>query len=44
MAASFNMGSERFYPEEGPVREAHVGDFFIDRICGDKYGVFEVRP
>src|SRR4051812_19612646 len=25
------MGSERFYPEEAPVREASVGPFSIDR-------------
>jgi formylglycine-generating enzyme len=27
----FLMGSESFYPEEGPVREVTVGDFWIDR-------------
>jgi len=27
---SFLMGSEDFYPEEGPVRSAEVGDFWID--------------
>ena len=27
---SFLMGSEDFYPEEGPVRDAEVGDFWID--------------
>ncbi len=27
---SFLMGSEDFYPEEGPVRAAEVGDFWID--------------
>jgi formylglycine-generating enzyme len=26
----FRMGSERFYPEEAPVREMEVGDFWID--------------
>ena len=28
---SFRMGSERFYPEERPVRLAEVGRFWIDR-------------
>jgi formylglycine-generating enzyme len=28
---SFRMGSEEFYPEERPVREAEVADFWIDR-------------
>jgi sulfatase modifying factor 1 len=28
---TFRMGSERFYPEEAPVREASVGAFSIDR-------------
>jgi formylglycine-generating enzyme len=27
---SFRMGSEDFYPEEGPVREVEVGGFWID--------------
>lgn len=27
---TFLMGSENFYPEEGPVRSATVGDFWID--------------
>jgi formylglycine-generating enzyme required for sulfatase activity len=27
---AFLMGSERFYPEEAPVRSARVGDFWID--------------
>jgi formylglycine-generating enzyme required for sulfatase activity len=27
---NFGMGSDRFYPEEGPVREIEVGDFRID--------------
>jgi formylglycine-generating enzyme len=27
---SFLMGSEAFYPEERPVREVRVGEFFID--------------
>jgi formylglycine-generating enzyme len=27
---TFLMGSERFYPEEGPVREVEVEDFWID--------------
>ena len=27
---TFRMGDERFYPEEQPVREAHVGGFWID--------------
>ncbi len=27
----FRMGSEAFYPEEGPVREVEVGPFSIDR-------------
>ena len=29
--ASFRMGSDRFYPEEGPVREVRVDGFAIDR-------------
>jgi formylglycine-generating enzyme len=29
--SSFRMGSEDFYPEEGPVREVEVGGFWIDR-------------
>jgi formylglycine-generating enzyme len=28
---TFAMGSERFYPEEGPVRQVDVGGFWIDR-------------
>jgi sulfatase modifying factor 1 len=28
---TFRMGSERFYPEEAPVREASVDGFWIDR-------------
>jgi formylglycine-generating enzyme required for sulfatase activity len=28
---TFRMGSDGFYPEERPVREAHVGPFAIDR-------------
>ena len=28
---TFRMGSDRFYPEERPVREATVGPFVIDR-------------
>jgi formylglycine-generating enzyme len=28
--ATFSMGSDRFYPEEGPVHEATVGDFWVD--------------
>ena len=27
---SFRMGSDRFYPEEAPVREARVEGFWID--------------
>jgi formylglycine-generating enzyme required for sulfatase activity len=27
---TFRMGSDRHYPEEGPIREVAVGDFFID--------------
>lgn len=27
---TFCMGSDRFYPEEAPAREARVGDFWID--------------
>jgi formylglycine-generating enzyme required for sulfatase activity len=30
-AGAFRMGSARFYPEEGPIREVQVGDFSIDR-------------
>src|SRR5581483_3572050 len=29
-AATFAMGSDRFYPEEAPVREVSVGGFWID--------------
>jgi formylglycine-generating enzyme required for sulfatase activity len=28
---TFRMGSARFYPEEGPVREVDVGGFWIDK-------------
>ena len=28
---TFRMGSERFYPEEAPVREVSVDGFWIDR-------------
>src|SRR5690242_14400485 len=28
---TFRMGSDSFYPEEGPVREVEVGGFAIDR-------------
>jgi Sulfatase-modifying factor enzyme 1 len=28
--STFRMGSERFYPEERPVREVEVGAFWID--------------
>jgi sulfatase modifying factor 1 len=28
---SFLMGSEDFYPEEGPVRQVEAGGFWIDR-------------
>jgi len=28
---TFRMGSDRFYPEEAPVREVPVGGFWIDR-------------
>jgi formylglycine-generating enzyme len=27
---TFRMGSEDFYPEERPVREVEVGDFWMD--------------
>ena len=30
-AGDFRMGSTRFYPEEGPVHEAHVESFELDR-------------
>jgi formylglycine-generating enzyme len=30
-AGTFRMGSDRFYPEERPVREVSVGGFWIDR-------------
>jgi formylglycine-generating enzyme required for sulfatase activity len=30
-AGTFRMGSERFYPEERPVREVSVDEFWIDR-------------
>jgi sulfatase modifying factor 1 len=29
-SGSFSMGSDRFYPEEAPVREVHVDVFWID--------------
>lgn len=28
--ADFQMGSDRFYPEEAPVREVHVDGFWMD--------------
>jgi len=28
---TFRMGSERFYPEERPIREVSVDSFWIDR-------------
>src|SRR5207248_671853 len=28
----FAMGSERFYPEEAPVRNVHVDGFWIDEV------------
>ena len=31
----FRMGSEDFYPEEGPVRSVNVEGFWIDRGPGD---------
>src|SRR3954470_14902662 len=30
-SGTFRMGSDRFYPEEAPVREASVDGFWIDR-------------
>ena len=27
---AFRMGSDRFYPEEGPVRTAEVADLWVD--------------
>ena len=30
-AGTFRMGSDRFYPEEGPVREVELSAFAIDR-------------
>lgn len=30
---TFAMGSDAFYPEEGPVHETHVGPFWIDRYA-----------
>jgi formylglycine-generating enzyme required for sulfatase activity len=30
-AGSFRMGSDRFYPDEAPVREVAVDAFAIDR-------------
>lgn len=30
-AGRFTMGSDRFYPEEGPVREVEVDEFWIER-------------
>src|ERR1700712_1309227 len=29
-AGSFEIGSERFYPEEAPVRRVHIDGFWID--------------
>ena len=34
-AGEFAMGSEAFYPEEGPVRRVAVEGFWIDRRPGD---------
>jgi formylglycine-generating enzyme required for sulfatase activity len=28
---TFRMGSDAFYPEEGPVRDVRVGGFWMDR-------------
>ena len=39
---TFRMGSDRFYPEEGPVHEATVGAFEIDRyaVTNDEFAAF----
>ncbi len=39
---TFRMGSDRFYPEEAPVREAHVDGFWIDRytVTNAEYSKF----
>src|SRR3954452_9136790 len=39
---SFRMGSEDFYPEEGPVHEVSVDGFWIDRyvVTNEKFAHF----
>jgi sulfatase modifying factor 1 len=39
---TFRMGSDRFYPEEGPVHDATVGPFEIDRfaVTNDEFAAF----
>jgi formylglycine-generating enzyme required for sulfatase activity len=39
---TFRMGSDRFYPEERPVREVYVEDFWIDRhpVTNQQYSRF----
>src|SRR3954452_23686892 len=39
---AFRMGSEDFYPEERPVREVRVDDFWIDRhpVTNDQFASF----
>jgi formylglycine-generating enzyme len=39
---TFRMGSENFYPEEGPVHEVTVGPFWMDRftVTNEKFARF----
>jgi formylglycine-generating enzyme required for sulfatase activity/uncharacterized membrane protein YkvA (DUF1232 family) len=39
---TFLMGSEDFYPEEGPVHEVHVDGFWMDRhtVTNEEFGRF----
>jgi formylglycine-generating enzyme required for sulfatase activity len=41
-AGSFRMGSDLFYPEERPVRSAHVEGFWIDErpVTNDEFAAF----
>ena len=45
-SGSFRMGSEDFYPEEGPVREVEVGEFWIDErpVTAAEYRRFVREP
>jgi Sulfatase-modifying factor enzyme 1 len=47
---TFRMGPEDFYPEESPVQEVEVGDFWMDglaipsRQAGDTRATSSPRP